>query len=130
MLDGESAALDVTMFTTNDKAAAGARAARNRAALNAGVVDAAAGRSVSGLVVYDIDVLRDLPKELVDYEAARLVAAASDAIAAVSGVAQNVPVPTGAAGSEGPRYRFGTTRPAKPGSVSYCYLVEAACPLR
>lgn len=93
-INGEPAALDVTMFTTNARSAAAARAPRIREALEAATREAAGGRSVFGPVVYDIDALRTLPRLQVDSEALRLAAALAEGVTAIPETAENVRIAT------------------------------------
>lgn len=93
-LDGEPAALDVTMFLTQRRAKAGARAAAMRAMLEDAASAAARDRSVLGLVVYDIAGLAEIPRQHLDDERERLTAAIAAGVAAIPDVAESQAVST------------------------------------
>lgn len=61
-IDGERAALDVTMFTTNHRSRAGARAVAIQKAIETRLLGLDDKRSVLGLVVYDSAALIAAPK--------------------------------------------------------------------
>jgi hypothetical protein len=82
-IDGEPAALDVTMFTTNLASAAAARASRIRKSLEAQVAEAAGGRSALGLVVYREEALNGVSRRELITQTASLGTAYVAAVEAI-----------------------------------------------